>query len=217
MAKPKNRGALQRRKPQRKPYDRVLIVCEGETEQVYLRELCQAQRLTGVRIVGRGAGPAAVWKRTREEFDRDREYDHIFCVFDRDTHAHYAEVLAEIRHQIKVGRIGKHRAGKTRLQPVPSDPCFEFWLLLHFQATTAVFKGPDEVLNRLHRCEGMGAFQKNQNGWYAVLLPRLEAALTNAKEVRRQLQASGADTPQTDLDSLVEYLHEQAERHVPVR
>lgn len=207
VARPKNKSKLQRRKPQRVTFERVLIVCEGEkTETGYLDDLRRSQGLTGVRIVGRGAGPKAVWVRTQEEFERDRDYDRIFCVFDRDTHAHYAAVIDDIRQHMKAGKIGRRRAGKTVLTPVPSDPCFEFWLLLHFQATTAAFTGPGDVLSRLRRCEDMVSYQKNQAGLFGRLQPRLDTALANAKSVRRQADASGADGPRTDFDGLVEYL-----------
>lgn len=214
VTRPKNMNKLQRRKPQRAPYEHVLIVCEGEkTETGYLHELCRAQNLASVRIVGRGAGPKAVWVRAQEEFERDRDYDRIFCVFDRDTHAHYAAVIDDIHQHVHAGKIGKRRAGKTVLTPVPSDPCFEFWLLLHFQFTTAAFTGPGDVLSRLRRCEGMADYQKNQTRLFGQLQPRLGAALANAKSIRRQTDASGADGPRTDFDCLVEYLLAQGKLH----
>ena len=214
VARPKNKSKLQRRKPQYLPFERVLIVCEGEkTEVGYLDELRRSQGLTGVRTVGRGAGPKAVWVRAQEEFERDSDYDRIFCVFDRDTHAHYATVIDDIHQHVNAGKIGRRRAGKTVLTPVPSDPCFEFWLLLHFQATTAAFTGPGDVLSRLRRCEGMTNYQKNQTGLFGRLQPRLDVALANAKSVRRQADANGADGPLTDFDGLVEYLLEQGKLH----
>ncbi len=39
--KPRRGKQLQRKVPKRKPYDRVLIVCEGEkTEPIYFEDLC---------------------------------------------------------------------------------------------------------------------------------------------------------------------------------
>lgn len=219
MAKPRPLTFLGRRKQDRRQrFDRVLIVCEGEkSETRYLDELCRTLRLPGVHIVGRGAGPAAVWKRAQEEFARDRDYDRVVCVFDRDTHQDYARVLAEISQHIEAGRIGNRRAGGTVLMPVPSNPCFEFWLLLHFQTTTAAFTGPHDVLARLHRCDGMADYRKNQVGLFGRLRPRLETAIANARHVRQQVEANGADEPLTEFDRLIEYMLEQEKRHAPVR
>lgn len=218
MVKPRPITQLARRQQARRQrFDRVLIVCEGEkTETAYLDELCRTLRLPGVRIIGRGAGPVAVWKRAQEEFAKDQDFERIICVFDRDTHQDYADVLAQIRQQVQIGIIGKRRAGNTRLMAVPSNPCFEFWLLLHFQPTTAAFNGANDVLTRLRRCEGMADYRKNQGGLFAYLRPRLDTAIANAQQVRRQAEANGTDGPLTDFDQLVKYLLEQGRRHEPV-
>jgi len=218
LAKPRTITPLARRQQaRRKRFDRVLIVCEGEkTETAYLDELCRTLRLPGVRIVGRGAGPIAVWKLAQEAFAKDQDYDRIVCVFDRDTHQDYADVLAHIHQHIRAGTIGKRKAGNTRLMAVPSDPCFEFWLLLHFQPTTAAFNGPHGVLTRLRRCEGMADYRKNQAGLFSRLRPRLDTAITNARQVRQQAEVNRADGPLTDFDQLVEYLLQQGKRHQPV-
>ena len=39
--------------------------------------------------------------------------------------------------------------GAHDLRFAVSDPCFEFWLLLHFEFTTAPFDGYSEVRDRL--------------------------------------------------------------------
>ncbi len=216
MAKPKHYQHLKRKQhARRQRFDRVLIVCEGESEAAYLGELCRALRLPGVRIIARGAGPVAVWKRACEEFDRDQDYDHVACVFDRDTHQDYSATLAEIRQHGAQGRIGRRKARATRLMAVPSDPCFEYWLLLHFQATTATFTGPNEVISRLRRCEGMADYQKADAGVFGHLQPRLDTALANARQVRQATLESGADSPVTGFDELVDYLLEQGRRHAP--
>lgn len=126
-------------------------------------------------------------------------------------------MLAEMRQHSAAGKIGTRKARTTLLMAVPSNPCFEFWLLLHFHVTTASFTGPDDVIARLRRCEGMAAYCKNQIGLFNLLRPRLQAAITNAQQVRQQAEANGANEPLTYFDQLIEYLLLQAERHVPQR
>lgn len=210
MARPKNKGVLQRRGPQRQPFERVLIVCEGsKTESIYLQALCRDLQVPGVVAIGRGAGPSAVWKQAREAYARDRDFERVYCVFDRDTHEDYAAVLADIREQAGNGRIGKYKTRKTRLMAVPSDPCFEFWLLLHFELTTAAFGGPADVLARLRRCEGMADYRKSQRDLYERVRNHTDDAIHRAQQVRREAHANGSDTPVTDFDQLVEYLRAQ--------
>lgn len=215
MARPRLYQHLKRsQRARRERFDRVLIVCEGEkSESTYLAEMKQALRLSAVEIIGRGAGPSAVMKRAQEAFSRDSDYDLVVCVFDRDTHHDYAPVLAEIRQQIEQGRIGKRKAGNTRLMAVPSDPCFEYWLLLHFIPTTAAFTGPEDVFARLRRCEGMEGYMKNGTGLFNRLRPRMDTAIANARKVREEAERSGSDGPMTRFDELVEYLLEQERRH----
>jgi hypothetical protein len=51
--------------------------------------------------------------------DRNLLYEEIWCVFDVDEHP----LLAEAKHQASANHI------KTAI----SNPCFELWVLLHFQ------------------------------------------------------------------------------------
>lgn len=211
MAKPRQYQQLKRsQQATRQRFERVLIVCEGEkSECLYLEEARRMLQLPAVRIVGRGAGPSAVWKYAQETFERKPEYDRVVCVFDRDTHQDYAPVLADIRQQGEQGRIGKRKAGGTRLVAIPSDPCFEYWLLLHFIPTTASFSGPADVIARLRRCDGMADYGKTTAGLFQRLEPRLETAAANARQVRQAMQANGSGGPMTRFDELVEYLLEQ--------
>ncbi len=124
MRNPKN--AVVRRRPKRGPYDRVLIVCEGsKTEPNYFFDIARHYELStaNIEIVGAGADPLTIVKKGKERKQKERrsgeKYDRVYCVFDRDQHAHFqqAGVLAQT----------------SKLQLGRSLPCFEFWLLLHFR------------------------------------------------------------------------------------
>lgn len=93
MKKKKERVAasLERRRQRREPYDLVLIVCEGaKTEPLYFSKLRDALRLShvNVRICGKecGSSPLSIVDYALSEFEREGEYDRIFCVFDKDRH-----------------------------------------------------------------------------------------------------------------------------------
>ena len=97
MARRRSDRQIARRGPTREPYDRVLIVCEGErTEPLYLRELADHYRLStaNFKVVGRGADPKTVVR----------------------------EAMEQIRNEI--GPWREFRPGVLRLRPETSTPTF---------------------------------------------------------------------------------------------
>ena len=52
-------------------------------------------------------------------------YNKVYCVFDQDEHPTYKEALSSIKDAMP-GNI---------FCAITSVPCFEFWLLLHFDFT----------------------------------------------------------------------------------
>lgn len=130
----KNAGQLARRKPQREPYAKILIVCEGEkTEPNYFQGAKDHYALNSANIEicsECGSDPISIIKfakqRCREERDAGDAYNKVFCVFDRDAHPNYLQAMNEI----------SSATPKHTYIAINSVPCFEYWLLLHFNLTT---------------------------------------------------------------------------------
>jgi hypothetical protein len=129
----RKRENLRRRRPFLEPRARVLICCEGEvTEPSYLNGL-KAElriRLVHIEVVPGPSNPKtlvdfAVEKKQAAERDARRErddnikYDEVWCVFDIDEHEYVPEA--------------KDTAAAHKIKLAISNPCFELWLLLHFQ------------------------------------------------------------------------------------
>jgi hypothetical protein len=198
---------LHRRRAMKAPYDVILIVCEGEkTEPNYFAELKKAFRLSNanVRICGRGADPLSVVNFAMETFKQEPEFDRIYCVFDRDRHTTYDAALDRVRR----ARLGKG----TKIFAIPSVPCFEFWLLLHFIYTTRAFDVPpgnsicSTVIKELK--EYLPAYQKGDQDIFDKTQDKLNNAITNAGSVEQFHQTSGTDNPSTLVHYLVEYLRD---------
>ena len=199
--------SLRRRQAMKAPYDVVLIVCEGEkTEPNYFSELKKTFRLSNanVRICGRGSDPLSVVNFAIETFRREPEFDRVYCVFDRDRHTTYDAALDRVRRT----RLGKG----SRIFAIPSIPCFEFWLLLHFIYTTRPFDAPSgdsicsrviEELKKYHP-----EYQKGEQDIFNKMQDSLNDAITNASRVQQFHQTSGTDNPSTLVHSLVEYLRD---------
>jgi hypothetical protein len=111
----------------------MLLVCEGRiTEKEYFESLRHETRnpLLVVQVVGDGESPKTVVEHAvRLQKDAARQawaakdenllYNEVWCVFDRDEHPRIPEALQQ--------------AGDNGIQVAFSNPCFELWLLLHFQ------------------------------------------------------------------------------------
>lgn len=197
-----------RRKAQRAPYDKVLIVCEGEkTEPNYFNGLKNYLALSSanVEVTGdSGSSPLSVVKyaiaRYHQEGDAGDAYDKVFCVFDKDSHADYGAALDRL---VVVKPKGVFVA-------VTSVPCFEYWLLLHFQYTTAPFYAVGGksagalVLEKLRAY--MPEYSKGHKLVFDQLVDQLPRAKAHALQARREAVNSGTDNPSTLVHELVEYL-----------
>ena len=110
-----------RRKPFRSPKRRLLVVCEGEnTEPQYIRGLERFLRdaTLSIEIPPKEFNSDAV-KDARRSGDDNLRFDEVWCVFDRDDHERFDAACQMARDNLFGLAV--------------SNPCFELWLLLHFQ------------------------------------------------------------------------------------
>lgn len=206
--KAKSIQALQRRAAKRAPYDKILIVCEGEkTEPFYFQGVRDHYGLNtaNVEICGEcGSDPKSVVhyakQRYREERDAGDAFDRVFCVFDKDAHHHYDEAVQTVAAQ---------KPHKTYFA-ITSVPCFEYWLLLHFIYTTRSFvalpgnSAGNQLLAELRHY--LPEYQKGQQALFAELIGQLEFATKNAQRALREANASGTDNPTTRVHELVSFM-----------
>ena len=201
--RPRGRSRLHRRRPTREPYARVLIVCEdAKAEPAYFRELTDWYRLStaNIVVVGSGSDPRFLVRKAktlrRTESRRGDGYDAVYCVFDRDEHAHFATASQEAQ------AVGMFLAR--------SWPCFEFWLVLHFtyhRRPYAQSGNRTAAQNCARELEQhLPGYTKGMAGVFANLQDRLETAKNNAERGRSDASATGRDDPSTEVHSLVTYL-----------
>lgn len=194
-----------RRAPTREPYDYVLIVCEGgKTEPNYFHGLRQAYRLSNANIHIANAGatdPLSIARYTDKRLTEDG-FNRAFCVFDRDGHANYQQAI----QFIAVSDNGKAR----RLFAIPSVPCFEIWILLHFGYSTAPYSASgnnsacDNVLRALR--PHYSDYTKGHRDVYGRVAPQMAQAITRAKQLELHNRQTGSDNPHTRVHDLVQYL-----------
>lgn len=197
-------GDLRRRAPRREPYDRVLIVCEGgKTEPTYFRDLRDHYQINTANIEvipGEGNDPVSIVRTAKQvqktEAKLGEKYDRVYCVFDRDEHTNYGEAC----HQVEAAGFFC----------VFSNPCFEYWLLLHFSYTRAPY-ARDGHRTAAQNCERelrehLPRYQKNFQGLFQSLLPGLPEAKVRATRILVDARRTGNENPSTRVHELVDYL-----------
>ena len=200
-------GTVPRRKEAtREPYDRVLIVTEGtKTEPSYFRALVAHYRLNtaNVHVVPseRGSDPGTVVETAvsvqNAERARGDPYDRVYCVFDRDGHANF-------------DAASQRALGEEDFRLARSWPCFEYWLLLHFEFTRAPFAGTggqsscDNCVLALRR--HVADYRKAMPGVFGRLASQLETAKSHARRALDDAAGDDERNPSTEIHELVEYL-----------
>lgn len=136
----RTRGFNQRR-PRRAERKRLLVVTEGvKTEIQYFEGMVQFFRSTGVAVKGvrsKGVGkdPERVLQAALDFNEQDPDgFDEIWIVVDVDDHATLDAALV--------------RARRLNIPVVVSNPCFEIWLIWHYE-DCAAYQCTKDAVDRL--------------------------------------------------------------------
>ncbi|MYV53872.1 RloB domain-containing protein [Streptomyces sp. SID3212] len=131
MSRSKSRAPqrIAKSKGRRVEYRKILIATEGtNTEPQYFEGLsahlnAKAVRVLNVKTVGVGADPVRIVAEAERQRDREARsgdgYDEVWCVLDVDRHATLETAC------IKAKKLG--------IDMAISSPCFELWLLWHYE------------------------------------------------------------------------------------
>lgn len=191
------------------PIKRVLILCEGQSEQIYINgyksEDMNKRRLANVEVKiyqpkdysPKGLLAEAKLKR-REAIREGMPYDKIWIVFDRDGHANVPQTFEEAR--------------VANINIAFSSVCFEVWILLHFEKTSRAFQNCDEVTHFIKHRDYLD-YAKTNNFYNQLSSEHKQNAINNAgwlhgqnsEDIQRGLQIYTLN-PYTDFDKLMLYL-----------
>jgi hypothetical protein len=108
-------------------------------------------------------------------------------------------------------KVRRTRLGKgSKLFAIPSVPCFEFWLLLHFTYTSRPFDAPagDSICSRVieELRKELPEYEKGNRDIFKTIQDKLDDAIIYARRLEHFHQTSGTNNPFTMMHSLVEYL-----------
>lgn len=187
--------------------ERFLLCCEGSgTEPGYFTSLANFLRNPLIELIEveiakhETTDPKQIVeqaKRLRAAADREANrmhddnlrYDQTWCVFDRDEHVHFDEAI--------------NQASDNRLDLAVSNPCFELWILVHFQAQTGGLTRQD-ARNKVRNY--IPEYDKNIS--FGELKGRTDKAARRASKMESDARESGkaTDNPTTSVWRLVEKL-----------
>lgn len=178
---------MKQRKPKavRPLRKRVLLYCEGQTtEYLYFHGLKQEPFLrdTFDLKVEPGSGGSAnqvvfdAIKRKNREAKAGTEYDQVWCVLDVED----VSRLPELRQALKL-------AADNAIEVFVSNPCFEVWLLAHFEQRSTAFPSAQAACEYLSRkwweSELGRAYDKADRDLYTRLADKVSTATVNAEHV----------------------------------
>lgn len=218
---------LRRREAYRNARGCILIVCEGKkTEPYYFRHLRRVLKLhtVEVEITPSYDGPAAIsvvdyaikLRDSREEEAINGlsviEFDEIWCVVDVES-PHPDDSL---------DRAYNKGIDNRKIYLALSNPCFEYWYILHFDHTGSPMTNA-EARKILRSC--IGTYKKGDQKVPDIVLmakgdteKTLKTAIINAKSVIRE-RGWGKDlrkcNPSTHVYKVVEKLISLAKKPYP--
>jgi hypothetical protein len=224
--KARQENEMKRQQASRDSFERVLITCEdSDATPSYLRVILDDLKLTNVEIRPDKKKPdpnGCEWANTPDKVieyarclkKKDKGYDKVYCVIDQDKHDYFLAALKT--------------AQENNIAVIVSIPCFEYWLLLHFEYTTRPFQaGPTKGSKKSSNCDKViavlnkhlkkhlpGNYKKSKDffgkHYFSVFKGRQAIAIGHARRRERECQSPSEESAacekqrQCQLDELEE-------------
>ena len=167
------------------------VIGDGECEFWYFQMLKRNERSLQVTI----KPDIPQKKKLKDLFDRvmeySKDYDKVFWVVDLDVIVSESRLVAKGKEsplqefRKYVNKIEKKTKNVTIIL---NNPCLEFWLLLHFEATSKYFDNCNDVTKRLRK--HLPNYEKTENYYtkqnddiYLKLKSKLNIAIENADKL----------------------------------
>ena len=121
----------------------ILLVLEGQTEQLYFSEMRIIERIPGITIIPKMAQHSDLFhvlKNAKTE-NETGAYDSVWCVFDTDTLI-TNKISPELTELIE-------NCKNAGIKFADSFPAFEIWVLLHYEMPKLTYNNQNEVIKSL--------------------------------------------------------------------
>ena len=194
------------RKEGKRSISKMWIFCEGEkTEIYYFKHLRYDLRIRKLQIKVNSSdnkNALGVVNYALNYLNRKRDYlsgDIIACVFDRDQNS-----PEDIERAKKL-------ASKKGIEIIFSNPCFEFWILSHFEC----YKRPlEKDMLKRKLISSLGQYNKNDPLLYEKTKEHISDAIKFSKDIISMHDNNGVEiisrdsNPSTLVHQLVEQIYD---------
>lgn len=168
------------------------VVVDGDCEVWYLQMLKRNERSIVVNIE-----PKIPQRKRLSE-----QYENVIKLSEENTKVFWIIDFDVIVSETKSAKVGSKTALQSFLEYrntiaekhkniviIVNNPCLEFWLLLHFEATSKYFDTCEGAEKQLKKClndyeKTQKYYTKQDNDIYLKLKPNLVDALKNAKSLK---------------------------------
>ena len=172
------RGDHKGRGGARRSLARLYLFCEGATEASYFEDMKDFFRVHNLNVcpLDIGKEPSQIYEaavnrlneiRNDTEERRYTSEDTVACVFDRDEHARFQDVV--------------NRGIRDRIRCFWSTPCFEFWILLHSERPPMGCMTSHDAEREVEKRLGVS---KPYPNLYGRISAQQDAALRHAESIR---------------------------------
>ncbi len=191
-----------RRAASLRPRKLILVVVEGETEECYFTLLKKKFKIHGLQVeceLAEHPTPDAVIRSAMQaKAPRKLAYDERWIVYDADVSVEHGTLMQE-----------RQKAIMNDLLCAITNPCFEYWLLLHHECCTASFNSSKHCVRRLK--EKDQAYRKGEECALQSYIDedKIRLAIVHAEHSWRNHNSAGNDNPHPHPSTTVHVLVEQ--------
>lgn len=118
----KRTGDLSYKEESREMKKLILIVCEGQTEELYFKSFPVVSCTVTAFAIGQSKESLVT---STIDLKKEDEYDEVWCVFDMDYNSG-AKEISSFDNAIKKAHINE-------IKVAYSNDCFEVWFCLHYE------------------------------------------------------------------------------------
>lgn len=171
---------------------RFVIIIDGDCESWYLQMLRRNEKLINVDF----KPEIPQKKKLREQFEKvieqSKHYDKVIWIVDYDV-INKETRLAKKGTETPVQEFKKYvlelEKEYKNVIVIINNPCFEFWVLLHFETTGKYYDDCESATKRLKKHlpdyeKTSKYFTKQGNDIYLRLKPKLRTAIANAAKLK---------------------------------
>jgi hypothetical protein len=187
----------------------ILIIGEGKSELSYFKDLKKENDLKfnlEPKLGSDGSNYKSIFEKVLENADLG-VYAHIFCLIDLDYII--KQDLLEDYEKEKNILLSNTQEGLVIV--IESLPCFELWILLHFEKTQSTNVECKQLIDGKVK-KHINDYTKAMSGLYSKIKDKQPQAMEYSKEIKKQRQKEIENTSNTfcrlsftDIGELIKY------------